>query len=61
VWRTRALRDRVAELHPPAGQAMRALVSALRPAGVDRREIGRPPPWYDCDTEDDYRWAEERA
>ncbi|HEV7897018.1 MAG TPA: NTP transferase domain-containing protein [Planosporangium sp.] len=61
VWRTRALRGRLAELHPPAGQPMRALVSGLRVRDVDRREIGGPPPWYDCDTEDDYRRAEEWA
>jgi hypothetical protein len=36
-------------------------MAGLRRHGVDRREIDRPPPWYDCDTEDDYRRAEEWA
>jgi molybdopterin-guanine dinucleotide biosynthesis protein A len=61
VWRTGALRSRLAELNPPAGQSMRTLVSGLRPQGVDHRELAGPPPWYDCDTEDDYRRAEEWA
>jgi molybdopterin-guanine dinucleotide biosynthesis protein A len=61
VWRTGALRRRVAELTPPAGQSMRALMSGLRPHEVDRRDPAAPPPWYDCDTEDDYRQAEEWA
>jgi molybdopterin-guanine dinucleotide biosynthesis protein A len=61
VWRSGALRRRVAELGPPAGQSMRALMSGLRPHEVDRRELAGPPPWYDCDTEDDYRQAEEWA
>jgi molybdopterin-guanine dinucleotide biosynthesis protein A len=61
VWRTGALRGRLAELSPPAGQSMRTLVSGLRPQGVDHRELAGPPPWYDCDTEDDYRRAEEWA
>ncbi|MGC9666892.1 molybdenum cofactor guanylyltransferase [Planosporangium sp. 12N6] len=61
VWRLAALRRRLAELGPPAGQSMRALAAGLRPDGVGRREIGGPPPWYDCDTDDDYRRAEEWA
>ncbi|WP_338090462.1 molybdenum cofactor guanylyltransferase [Planosporangium thailandense] len=59
VWRTAALRDRVAELDPPAGRSMRALMSGLRVRGVDHPATAFPPPWYDCDTEDDYRRAEE--
>jgi molybdopterin-guanine dinucleotide biosynthesis protein A len=60
-WRTGALLSRLSELDPPAGQPMRALMSGLRLEGVDRGEIPGPPPWYDCDTEDDYRRAEEWA
>jgi molybdopterin-guanine dinucleotide biosynthesis protein A len=66
VWRTAALRRRLAEVGAPAGQPMRALVRGLRPAEVRPAEVRRdeeagPPPWYDCDTEDDYRRAEEWA
>jgi molybdopterin-guanine dinucleotide biosynthesis protein A len=59
VWRTDALVGRLAELGPPAGQSMRTVVSGLRPRGVDLRGFAVPPPWYDCDTEDDYRRAKE--
>jgi molybdopterin-guanine dinucleotide biosynthesis protein A len=67
VWRTAALRVRLAELDPPAGRAMRQLVSGLRvtgvtmPPGAGGRLADNPPAWYDCDTEDDYRQAEEWA
>jgi molybdopterin-guanine dinucleotide biosynthesis protein A len=61
VWRTGALRSRLAELNPPAGQSMRTLMSGLRPQGVERHAMPGPPPWYDCDTEEDYRQAEEWA
>jgi molybdopterin-guanine dinucleotide biosynthesis protein A len=61
VWRLGALRQRLAEVDPPAGRPMRALVSGLRPVTLPRTENSGPPPWYDCDTEDDYRRAEEWA
>ncbi len=64
VWRTRALRaalDRLAEerggLH---GAPMRALIGTVRVAEVSWRRPG-PPPWFDCDTDDDLRTAEEWA
>jgi len=64
VWRTAALRDalqRVAEergsLH---GAPMHALMDQLRFIEVSWRRPG-PPPWFDCDTDDDLRTAEEWA
>jgi molybdopterin-guanine dinucleotide biosynthesis protein A len=67
AWRTAALRARLAALDPPAGRSMRQFVSGLRvtgvtmPAGAGGRFADSPPAWYDCDTEDDYRRAEEWA
>jgi molybdopterin-guanine dinucleotide biosynthesis protein A len=61
VYRAGALRRGLAGLDPPAGRPMRALVSGLRLTALRRPAAGRPPPWYDCDTEDDYRRAEEWA
>jgi molybdopterin-guanine dinucleotide biosynthesis protein A len=64
VWRTAALRaavNRLAEergsLH---GAPVRALLENLRIAEVSWRRPG-PPPWFDCDTDDDLRTAEEWA
>jgi molybdopterin-guanine dinucleotide biosynthesis protein A len=59
VYRVSVLRRRLADLGPPAGQSVRRLVAGLRIATVARATT--PPPWYDCDTEDDYRRAEELA
>jgi molybdopterin-guanine dinucleotide biosynthesis protein A len=61
VYRVAALRRGLVELDPPAGQPMRALVSCFRLTDVEQDAVGEPPPWYDCDTEDDYRQAEEWA
>ncbi len=64
VWRTAALRtavQRVAEergdLH---GASVRELMDQLRVAEVSWRRPG-PPPWFDCDTDDDLRTAEQWA
>ncbi|MEV6342014.1 NTP transferase domain-containing protein [Actinoplanes sp. NPDC051851] len=64
VWRTRALRaaiDRLATarggLH---GAPVRALMDQLGVIEVSWRRPG-PPPWFDCDTDDDLRTAEEWA
>ncbi|MEU4419184.1 NTP transferase domain-containing protein [Actinoplanes sp. NPDC024001] len=64
VWRTAALRaavNRLAEergsLH---GAPVRELLNNLRIAEVSWRRPG-PPPWFDCDTDDDLRTAEEWA
>jgi molybdenum cofactor guanylyltransferase len=61
VYRSVALRRALADLDPPAGRPMRLLVAGLRLATLDRPAGAGPPPWYDCDTEDDYRRAEEWA
>jgi molybdopterin-guanine dinucleotide biosynthesis protein A len=63
VWRAGALRDRLAALPGgPAGAALGALLRDL-PAARLRTEVNgpAPPPWYDCDTEDDLRRAEDWA
>ncbi|GIE87209.1 molybdenum cofactor guanylyltransferase [Actinoplanes regularis] len=64
VWKTAALRaaiDRLATkrggLH---GAPVRDLIAELRVAEVSWRRPG-PPPWFDCDTDDDLRAAEEWA
>jgi molybdenum cofactor guanylyltransferase len=56
VYRIGPLRRRLAALGPPAGQPMRAVATGLRLIGV-QRAADPAPPWYDCDTEDDYRKA----
>jgi molybdopterin-guanine dinucleotide biosynthesis protein A len=58
VWRVSVLRARIADLTPVEGRSMRQLVAGLRVARVTGA-AGAPPAWYDCDTEDDYRRAEE--
>ena len=60
VYRVAALRGRLADLGPPAGQSVRRLVSGFRLVTVARRGAGAPP-WYDCDTDEDYRQAQELA
>ncbi|RZU51066.1 molybdopterin-guanine dinucleotide biosynthesis protein A [Krasilnikovia cinnamomea] len=64
VWRTAPLRaavDRLAskrgDLH---GAAMRELLDELSFMDVSWRRPG-PPPWFDCDTDDDLRAAEQWA
>ncbi len=57
LWRTASLRRQVAALPETADQPLRGL---LRP--MDLVRVGsdaEPPPWFDCDTEDDLRRAEE--
>lgn len=60
VWRTDALRDRLAALGDPAGVPVRRLAGEARLVDVAWSSVtGAPPPWYDCDTRDDLRNAEE--
>jgi molybdopterin-guanine dinucleotide biosynthesis protein A len=62
AWRTAVLRGRLAALGDPAGRSVRRLldtVAAIRVPATS--EAGRPPPWLDCDTEDDVRQAREWA
>jgi molybdopterin-guanine dinucleotide biosynthesis protein A len=61
VWRLDSLVDRLAALGDPSGRAVRDLVSGLRVARVRVADLAGPPPWFDCDTEDDLRRAEEWA
>jgi molybdopterin-guanine dinucleotide biosynthesis protein A len=57
LWRTASLQRRIAALPETADQALRGL---LRPMDVVRiGSAADPPPWFDCDTEDDLRRAEE--
>jgi molybdopterin-guanine dinucleotide biosynthesis protein A len=62
VWRTSALRDAVSRLQVERGDlhgaSVRELMEYLRVAEVSWRRPG-PPPWFDCDTDDDLRAAEE--
>ena len=61
VWRTRSLRARFVALGDPGGQPVHRLYDGLRVAELcpPPGPAGAPPPWYDCDTEDDLRCAEE--
>jgi molybdopterin-guanine dinucleotide biosynthesis protein A len=60
VWRRSALQDRLSALGDPAGCSMKALVADLTVIAVDPPAAG-PPPWFDCDTVEDLRRAEEIA
>jgi molybdopterin-guanine dinucleotide biosynthesis protein A len=64
VWRTAALREAVdrlaAERGGLRGASVRELMEHLRVAEVAWRRPG-PPPWFDCDTDDDLRAAQEWA
>ncbi|MFI5495510.1 molybdenum cofactor guanylyltransferase [Actinoplanes sp. NPDC051859] len=64
VWRTAALREAVDKLAEERGglhgASMHALLDHLRFIEVSWRRPG-PPPWFDCDTDDDLRTAEEWA
>lgn len=58
VWRRTALVERLAAWPDPRGVRMRDLTrdAPARPVAVDG---SGPPPWFDCDTEEDVRRAEE--
>ncbi|MFC6019043.1 molybdenum cofactor guanylyltransferase [Plantactinospora solaniradicis] len=63
VWRLASLRDALARLAARhdgvlTGTSMRALMAELTVTGVAWGGAG-PPPWFDCDTDDDLRRAEE--
>jgi molybdenum cofactor guanylyltransferase len=60
VWRAAAVRSRLSVLAEPTGQSMRDLVAGLRIMELAVTSSGStPPPWFDCDTEEDLRRAEE--
>ena len=61
VWRAGVLRSVLG-----AGESMRSLLGAVPPERVERLRIAAdPPPWFDCDTEEDLArartWAEGRT
>jgi len=63
VWRAESLRRRLADMASRpgggiSGASMRALVEPLDPVEVGWAEDG-PPPWFDCDTDDDLRRVRE--
>jgi molybdenum cofactor guanylyltransferase len=59
VWRVDSLRGRLTELAAGVhGASMRALIQPLRVAEVSWTGAG-PPPWFDCDTEEDLRRVRE--
>lgn len=58
VWRRGALLDRLASLGDGRGTRMRDLAAAADVRRVSPPGSG-PPPWFDCDTEEDFRRAEE--
>jgi molybdenum cofactor guanylyltransferase len=54
-WRTADLRAAAGTYQ---GQSLRGLLAPLRPAAVrPGPDSGAPPPWLDCDTDDDLRGA----
>jgi len=59
VWRSDALRRRLGAVGPTEGVRMRDLVgdATVRPVSVPDQP--GPPPWFDCDTDEDLRRAEE--
>jgi molybdenum cofactor guanylyltransferase len=63
VWRAESLRRRVADMTSGPGEgmrgpSMRALLEPLNTVEVQWTEDG-PPPWFDCDTDDDLRRVRE--
>ncbi len=64
VWRAAALRRAVDRLAARRGgldgASVREMFDELNAAEVSWRRSG-PPPWFDCDTDDDLRTAEEWA
>ncbi|MEV4507684.1 NTP transferase domain-containing protein [Dactylosporangium sp. NPDC049525] len=59
VWRVHALRAGVERLGDPVGKSMRAVFDGLGVAEV-RWEGGGPAPYFDCDTDEDLRRADEQ-
>jgi len=59
-WRTEALRTRLTVIGDPADQPVRRLFDGVMIERVTAAtRPGQPPPWLDCDTEDDLRRARE--
>jgi molybdenum cofactor guanylyltransferase len=59
AWRTAVLRARLAAIGGLADRAARVLFEGVTARRVAlSRALGGPPPWFDCDTEQDLREAE---
>jgi molybdopterin-guanine dinucleotide biosynthesis protein A len=61
VWRLAALTRRLTALGDLAGRSMRDLVDGADVERVVMVASPGPPPWFDCDTDEDLRRAEEWA
>ena len=61
MWRLRELRRRLDALGDGAGVAMRDLVAGASVRSHAWGGQAGPPPWFDCDTDQDIRRAEEWA
>ena len=61
VWRLPALASRLRGFGDPYHRAMRDLVEGAAVVRVPAPTPDGPPVWFDCDTEDDVRRAEEWA
>jgi molybdenum cofactor guanylyltransferase len=59
VWHAPALAERLAALGEPSGARMGDLFRSAAVITVPVLERSGPPPWFDCDTEEDFRRAEE--
>ena len=59
VWHRAALARRLGALGDPAGARMRDLAAGASVVDVSVSGDSGPPPWFDCDTEEDFRRAEE--
>jgi molybdenum cofactor guanylyltransferase len=57
VWHTAALHRVLDELGDPSGRSMHALFDRLTIRELVAPTGGAPPPWFDCDTEEDLREA----
>jgi molybdopterin-guanine dinucleotide biosynthesis protein A len=60
VWHTGALHRVLDDLGDPSGRSMRALFDRLHVRELTAPAGDRPPPWFDCDTEDDLKEAHRR-
>ncbi|GLH95176.1 molybdenum cofactor guanylyltransferase [Phytohabitans aurantiacus] len=60
AWRVESLRAALSRLGDSAGASMRGLLAGLSVAEEGWSRPG-PPPWFDCDTQEDLERAEEWA
>ncbi len=61
VWHRTALVHRLERLGDLAGRSMRELVDGAQVQYLTIQVPSGPPPWFDCDTDEDVRQAEEWA